>query len=239
MDFYWNTTAVVADTDLTGLSIDGYTDLAHLGVILFVICSVDQDLIEDLVQARHKGDFAILHTFFFRAIHPQLFLHSFDGADIGIRASQNMFERRQLPRRLEAKPKTDRIVATSLTFEYLSLAEALATSFSSVVSGSFTPPLLARPPAAALPFFALGGVLDICEPPSASGSTSSSSSEILFSASSGAGACFLGPGFALAFPLAAAAVVAAVFLGRAFALVVVAAAFLGAGFALGFYGRRQ
>jgi len=57
-----NSLAVVLDRHLASLSVDGDANLAHVLVVLLVVCGVDQNLVEDLVQTRYVGNVAELHT---------------------------------------------------------------------------------------------------------------------------------------------------------------------------------
>lgn len=71
----WDSSTVVLNTNLAGFSIHRDFDVGHLMVCivgLLVISCVDQDFVENLVQARYVGDFALGHfvRFFFK--HPHL-----------------------------------------------------------------------------------------------------------------------------------------------------------------------
>jgi hypothetical protein len=57
----WDTTAIVPDTNLAGLSVHRDLHFIHVFVTLFVVGSIDNDLVEDFVKTWHKGDFPIFH----------------------------------------------------------------------------------------------------------------------------------------------------------------------------------
>ena len=57
-----NTFAVVLDRNFASLSVDCNTDFAHILVVLLVVCRVDQNLVEDLVQTGYVGNVSELHA---------------------------------------------------------------------------------------------------------------------------------------------------------------------------------
>ena len=88
--------AVVPHADFAFLPIYGDPYLIHVLVILFVVGSVDKDLIEDLVQARDEGDLTELHAVCSAIVNPHLLLRSLNRADVRIRTLENVLELREL-----------------------------------------------------------------------------------------------------------------------------------------------
>lgn len=71
-----------------------HTQCVHAQVAHFVVRRVDQDLVEDLVQARHVGHVAEHQRG--AIMHPQLLLLRLGAADVGVRAQQDVVQLRQL-----------------------------------------------------------------------------------------------------------------------------------------------
>ncbi len=57
VDLDWDARPVVADLDVKG--VEGHTDVVGAGVSLVVVAGVDQDLVEDFVQALGQGHFLL------------------------------------------------------------------------------------------------------------------------------------------------------------------------------------
>lgn len=91
MNLNRNTATIVPDTDLSGLPVDGDSDLIHIGVVLLVVRRIDDDFVEDFVQTRDVGDFTILHGFGRRVEHPHLRRGGLSGANIRIWTFDNVF----------------------------------------------------------------------------------------------------------------------------------------------------
>ena len=72
MNLDWDTTTVIPNTNFTGLSIDRNPNFIHIFIILFVVCSVDNDFVKYLVQPRNVGDLAKFHCFGSRVEYPHL-----------------------------------------------------------------------------------------------------------------------------------------------------------------------
>lgn len=70
----WDTPAVITHADLSLLPIDRDLDLGHVLVPLLVVGSIDQDLIENLIQAWYVADLAQLHGLGLGVEHPHLLL---------------------------------------------------------------------------------------------------------------------------------------------------------------------
>ena len=87
-----NAAAVVAHSYDTSFRVDPDTQFVHVLVALPVVCSVHQDLIEDLVEARHEADFAVLHSVGLGVVYPHLLLCSLHGANIGIGTLEDMLQ---------------------------------------------------------------------------------------------------------------------------------------------------
>src|SRR5690242_13544362 len=91
-----NTLAIVLDRNLTSLSINSYADLAHVLVVLLVVCCIDQNLIKDLVQTRYKGNVAKLHALVCRVVYPHLVCCLLYRSDICVWALHDVLQMRQL-----------------------------------------------------------------------------------------------------------------------------------------------
>jgi hypothetical protein len=91
-----NTLAVVLDRDLASLAVDSDADLAHVFIVLLVVCGVDQNLVEDLVQTRNVGDVAELHALGRRVVHPHLVCCSLDGTNICVWTFHDVLQMRKL-----------------------------------------------------------------------------------------------------------------------------------------------
>jgi hypothetical protein len=60
MDFNRNTAPIVVDGDGAIFAIDVDSDVVHVRVTDFVVCSVDQDLVKNLVKTRDNLDVPII-----------------------------------------------------------------------------------------------------------------------------------------------------------------------------------
>ena len=89
--FNGNTAPVVPDTNFARLAVDSNTDLVHVLIVLLVIGGVDDNFIKNLVQTRHEGNLAVLHTLHCVAIYPHLLCSTLGRPDICIRTFDNMF----------------------------------------------------------------------------------------------------------------------------------------------------
>jgi hypothetical protein len=91
MNLNGDTTAIVVDTDLSGLSVNGNFDFVHVGVIVFVVRGIHDNFVEDFVQTRDVGDFTELHRLGRRVVHPHLRRGSLDGSNIRIGTFDDVF----------------------------------------------------------------------------------------------------------------------------------------------------
>lgn len=92
MNLNWNALAVVFDHYLTFLLVHGHFDVFHIRIILLVIGSIDQDLVEDLVKSRYVANLTSLHLFCLRVIDPHLLLGTLHGSNVGIWTMYDMLE---------------------------------------------------------------------------------------------------------------------------------------------------
>lgn len=87
--------AVIPNANRVGLSVDFNLELVHGFVSLIVVCSVDKDFVEDLVETWHVRDFAMVHPDHF-VIDPHLVFSHLDGSHVGIRSKEYVLEGRLL-----------------------------------------------------------------------------------------------------------------------------------------------
>ena len=87
---HWDACSVVHDRDGIGFGVDRHFDRVHGGVTHFVVSGVDQDLVKDLVEARHEGDGLLDHLLVHH--HPHGLLLVLCAADVGVRAQQDVLE---------------------------------------------------------------------------------------------------------------------------------------------------
>jgi len=94
VDLHGNAVAVVEDGDGIGLGVDGDLEGVHGRVALLVVGGVDEDLVEDLVEAGDVGDGAVHHLVVL--VHPQRLRVLLDGADVGVGAEEDVLQLRLL-----------------------------------------------------------------------------------------------------------------------------------------------
>ncbi|KAG5100610.1 hypothetical protein JHK82_045662 [Glycine max] len=87
VDLHGNTVAIVEDGDGIGLGVDGDLEGIHGRVVLLVVGGVDEDLVEDLVEAEDVGDGAVHHLVVL--VHPQRLRVLPDGADVGVEVEED------------------------------------------------------------------------------------------------------------------------------------------------------
>lgn len=87
-----NPSSIVQHADLALLPVDRDLDVIHILVPLFVVCRIDQDFVENLIEARHITDIPCLHGVHFGVVNPHLLFSSFDGANIGIWSFDDVFQ---------------------------------------------------------------------------------------------------------------------------------------------------
>ena len=80
---WWSTFLYLVDVHLDGV---------HGGVALLVVRGVDHDLVEDLVQPRHVADVALHHLLARRVQDPHGLVDRLRGANVGVRAKQDVLE---------------------------------------------------------------------------------------------------------------------------------------------------
>lgn len=86
--------AVVEDGDGVLLRVDGDLEGIHGGISLLVVCGVDEDLVEDLVEARDVGHGALHHLVIL--VDPQRLRVLLDGPHVGVRSEQDVLQLRLL-----------------------------------------------------------------------------------------------------------------------------------------------
>ena len=91
-----DTFAIVADGDLALLAIDPDPDLVHVLVVLLVVGSIDQDLIEYLVETRDKADLAMLHQLGLGVENPHWLLSTLNRADVCVWTFENVLQLSEL-----------------------------------------------------------------------------------------------------------------------------------------------
>ena len=74
--FLW----LLAHPHIHSTNLDG----VHLGVALFVVGRVDEDLVKDLVEAGHEGDLAVDDLARLGVVDPHLLRGRHDRADVGV-----------------------------------------------------------------------------------------------------------------------------------------------------------
>lgn len=98
MNFNWDTSSVVPDTDFSRFPVYRDADLIHVLVVVLVIGSIHDDLIEDLIETGHVGYLAVFHGFRARIEHPHVAHRALNRPNIGIRALGDMFQLGELSR---------------------------------------------------------------------------------------------------------------------------------------------
>ena len=91
-----NALAIVFDRQATLIALDLDLDVRLRVIAHLVIGCVDHDLIEALVKARHVCKLAHLHALRLSVEHVHLGGDRFDGADVRVRALQDVLVLRQL-----------------------------------------------------------------------------------------------------------------------------------------------
>lgn len=86
--------AVVVDGYGVLLGVDGDLEGIHGGISLLVVGGVDEDLVEDLVEARDVGDGALHHLAIL--IDPQRLRVLLDGPNVGVGSEQDVLQLRLL-----------------------------------------------------------------------------------------------------------------------------------------------
>jgi len=86
--------AVVEDGDGVLLGVNGDLEGIHGGIPLLVVGGVDEDLVEDLVEARDVGDRALHHLVVL--VDPERLRVLLDGPHIGVGSEQDVFQLRLL-----------------------------------------------------------------------------------------------------------------------------------------------
>ena len=92
VDLHGNAITVVEDGDGVGLGVDGDLEGVHGGVTLLVVGGIDEDLVEDLVEAGDVGDGTLHHLVVL--VHPQRLCVLLDGAYIGVGAEEDVLQLR-------------------------------------------------------------------------------------------------------------------------------------------------
>lgn len=126
--FNGNTATVVPDANLTGLPVHRDADFTHVCVVLFIVGSVDQNLIEYFVQTRDVGDFAVLHHLCLRVENPHLLFGPFNRSNVRIGTLENVFKGSKLAQTVRTKLLLIGFMDGHPTFWYL-LLEDFFTSF--------------------------------------------------------------------------------------------------------------
>lgn len=96
VDLHGNTATVVIDRDTSFLSVDVDLEHIHAGIVLFVVCGIDEDFVKDLVETGDKSDLAQRHAGGSFLEDPHLLGRGLGAADIGIRSFENMLQLREL-----------------------------------------------------------------------------------------------------------------------------------------------
>lgn len=89
-----NTIAIVVDADRVLLDIDCDLEGIHGGIPLLVVGGVDEDLVEDLVEARDVGDGAVDHLVVLK--NPEGLGVLLDGSDVGVGTEEDVLQLRLL-----------------------------------------------------------------------------------------------------------------------------------------------
>eukprot|EP00965_Chrysotila_dentata_P212758 6187237-Pleurochrysis_carterae.AAC.1 len=72
VDRHGHAFAIIEDRDAPLRLVDFHANLTHRGIALLVVSSVDQDLVECLVQAWHISQLALLHSSLLRIEDPHV-----------------------------------------------------------------------------------------------------------------------------------------------------------------------
>lgn len=94
MDLDGDPVAVVVDGDAAALDVDLDLERIHPGVPLLVVGGVDEDLVEDLVEAWDVGDRAVHHGA--ALVDPERLGVLLHRADVGVGAQQDVLQLRLL-----------------------------------------------------------------------------------------------------------------------------------------------
>lgn len=87
-----NTIPVVVDTDRVPLHINIHLDRVHGRIPLLVVGGVDEDLVEDLVEARHVGNRAVDEAIGGVFVDPEGLGVLLDGADVGVGPKEDVLQ---------------------------------------------------------------------------------------------------------------------------------------------------
>lgn len=92
VDLDGNPISVVTYADRVGFGVDDNLEGIHGGVALLVVGGVDEDLVEDLVEAGDEGDGAVDHEVGDGVEDPECLGVLFNGADVGVGAEEDVLE---------------------------------------------------------------------------------------------------------------------------------------------------
>jgi hypothetical protein len=92
MDLNRDTLSVVLDRDFARLSVYCDPNFAHVLIVLLVVCGVDQDLVENLVETGHVRYVAELHAFVRGIVDPHLVCLSLDRANVCVGTLHDVFQ---------------------------------------------------------------------------------------------------------------------------------------------------
>lgn len=92
VDLHGNPISVVTYADSVGLGVDDDLEGVHRGVALLVVGGIDEDLVEDLVEARDEGNGAVDHEVGVGVEDPEVLGVLFNGANVGVGAEEDVFE---------------------------------------------------------------------------------------------------------------------------------------------------
>ena len=96
MNLYWDSSTIIVDANLALLTVHSDLDGVHSFIALVIVGSVDQDLVENLVQARNEADFPHFHRVLFRVEDPHLLLTTLNGSNVRIRSFYYVLQLRKL-----------------------------------------------------------------------------------------------------------------------------------------------
>ena len=86
-----HTFSVIVDGDNSGVLFYFNLDAVHGRISLLVVCSVDQNLVEDLVEAGGEGDLLERHPALL-LVNPHGLLRGLHRADVGVRPEQDVLQ---------------------------------------------------------------------------------------------------------------------------------------------------
>ena len=92
MHHYRNTLPIIQNTDPITLGINTNLHPVHRRIALLVIGGIDENFIEDFVQAGRVGDFLLVDPFRDGVENEHGLSEWFRGADVGIGTEQNVFQ---------------------------------------------------------------------------------------------------------------------------------------------------